>query len=305
MIFRVTKNGFFLSITLFIFLSACQVSSNEDEKRVGDAKEAFDTVLLLSNNGLLTVFDTLQQEWLFAFNSKKRIKQIMKVDELVSVDDQVFADYLNDYIRNINRLNDYLLNSDDYEVLNTLSLVDSTKHHPSAKIFKEKIQKLGYTIVQPEGILQLERSTKYIGSEFQVLLSTPMKEFWKMYHLENEKAFAADAAIIQPLSDMVDRIIYWERFLKKYPDFAMKEHVNFEHDRYVYFLFAGMDNTPSFSYPDGVDLVKDFQKAYYYAVEQYPESDYAKKVNAYLDLLEANNHKRSPQINKFIEGFAF
>jgi len=289
----------------FLVLRCQEISQKKQSAEEKTAYEVTNDFTELEVGVELSIFDSLRKSWLFPSFEKQKLKNSLITEGNKFIPDERIAVFLNDYNINLNSLNEILLNSDEYETLSTLIWADTLRHDPIAKKFKNKVERLGYQIATPEGILQLDKNLSFLSNDLSDHFSRPMKEYWNMYQTEQENVFAIDAAIIQPIQKIIERIVYWERFLVKYPDFVLKDQIAFEAKRYIYFLFAGMDNTPIFSSYEEGKINDEFLKGYYYAIEQYPDTDYAQNVSTYLDLLEKHEYKNGQHIEDFLKDFTF
>ena len=61
---------------------------------------------------------------------------------------------------------------------------------------------------------------------------------------DNEALFFNDAAIAISWAEMVDRALFWENYLQKYPKSHFKADAKKLFEEYQYFIFFGSDNTP-------------------------------------------------------------
>lgn len=128
---------------------------------------------------------------------------------------------------------------------------------------------------------------------FTDYLTPDYQEYLNLITAESKDLFQADAALTIEFSELANRIINWEKFIKKYPESELlqssnnqdesvinvKKHYKFLQNVYVF----GMENTPTLDYsncelyPESIEEFKRFK-------DKYPES----YTNKLIDLITQN-----------------
>lgn len=201
-------------------------------------------------------------------------------------------------------MNEILFNSQDYEQYNSLVYDEEENLDPIARAFEVKLIDLGLDWSSTEGSVFIQRNTDYLKDKFSQFWSEGMEKFMHMYSIENDKMYANDGGISIPLNDMVDRVVYWEKFNCNFPDFVLSNHVSSAVREYTYFLLNGMDNTPAFGYDESETFSSDFKDTYHYTLRKYPDTDFGAIVKEYLKLLDESQFQRNDRIDDFLKNYS-
>ncbi len=67
--------------------------------------------------------------------------------------------------------------------------------------------------------------------------------FVKQNAKENQDIFWCDAGIAIGLSELIDRALFWQAFIEKYPDSQLSQQAKYYYDFYTYRLFFGSENS--------------------------------------------------------------
>lgn len=147
----------------------------------------------------------------------------------------------------------------------------------------KKISQNGYRIRQSEGMYSIQINPFYIQKEFYPYISGNMEIMLQQIAKENLEGYAEDAAIIIPFQSLVQRVIWWEDFLKNNNNKAYSPLAREQYGRYFNALTIGMDNTPAI---ESEQIAPYFQEAYSYLKDFAPASDSYKQLQPYIELLE-------------------
>ena len=178
-------------------------------------------------------------------------QQLKWIDETTSMYDHFFAHELTDskqmaafdeYGLSILEANqgdalDQTVIKGDQKIFKTLSPRDQYLMNQQDKAYIE----LHY---QGEGRFQYRRSPAYIKTIFGEALPEDQRVFVTRMAQDNEALFFNDAAIAISWAEMVDRALFWENYLQKYPISHFKTDAKKLFEEYQYFIFFGSDNTP-------------------------------------------------------------
>ena len=133
--------------------------------------------------------------------------------------------------------------------------------------YRKNLQKNGFDINSEEGITYIMQDRNFIAKHFYPYLSQTMKKYQIKLNIENAEGFVSDASIIISPQNLVERIIWYEKFIYENPTFIFIENCRTTLKTYQTILFTGIDNTPVFSF-NAPDKITD----YYHETYEYLHS---------------------------------
>ena len=95
-----------------------------------------------------------------------------------------------------------------------------------------------------EGEMALRRHPQFVTDIFSPYLPEAEQVFTRQLAKENTTLTTNDAALVIPWSEVSNRALFWERYLKRYPDSPYAKQAEFLFQWYQAILFQGLDNTP-------------------------------------------------------------
>lgn len=217
--------------------------------------------------------------------------------------DKAFKMYLVFQATLINTLNAELENHPDFEKIGSLIWADSTLHEPEGKAYEKYLMQNGLRLASTEGTLFIERETGIIMNTFYEHLTPATQEFFIQFEEETNVPFSEDGGLTISLNDLADRLAFWDSFLARNPVHLFSEFAKNNVDTYLHYFLAGMDNTPAYDY-ESKKIDKEFLSAYQYFVQKYDDTNSAKIVNNYLELLTKNDFVSNEEIESFIRSHA-
>lgn len=137
--------------------------------------------------------------------------------------------------------------------------------------------------------------------EYSSFVSEDLKDYIEIMAMHSKKLPAIDAALVISWEETFQRAIKQENFIEKYPDSDRTEVVKELFDRYQYYIFNGLPNTPLFSY-DGNEMNTEAKSVYVSYIHGESEDELIEKMKEFMNLLEKNGYKRSKEVENFIEG---
>ena len=200
--------------------------------------------------------------------------------------------------------------------INTALLTDTTNYlmqTPAGKV-SPALQKLeaslvgtGFKTLESEGFIYVVQHYSFIFQQVKNTVSNTMSEYLTQIVKENNEGFSVDAAItIQP-SQHIERIVWYEQFIARNPEFVLISNCKAYKKAYLTYLFSGMDNTKLFSDLSAMRLNSYFQQAYKLVLQKYPHSECASLVKPLLHAIEQKNMNALNELlkNYSIKGFIF
>lgn len=171
---------------------------------------------------------------------------------------------------------------------------------------EKRVKKHGFRLECWEGYPGIAGERAYIANHFYKYVSPGMKAFLEGLREERDHYLSADAGISLSEKEYADRLIWWENFNQKNPNFILSKRAKaIQRYLFTYFL-KGMDNTPAINYledDNGVErmeLDSYFVKAYDYLNKNYPNSESNALVKPYkMTILKNDNAKRERLIKTY------
>jgi hypothetical protein len=199
-----------------------------------------------------------------------------------------FSDFYNtlaeSYLENNEAVSTQLQNSPSPEVLNKI---------------KTSLAAYGIRLSSSEGAFYLEPQTEYLLQKFGSELSPAYREYLTIGSKEQKSRFAEDGTILIPSDSLSSRIMTWENFIKRYPDFISIKMAQDQYAQYMGAFLAGMDNSRIFN--SATNRLNDSSKVSFESfIVKNPESISAGVVKSYLDLLKSTNFNYTDKVDSFL-----
>lgn len=148
-----------------------------------------------------------------------------------------------------------------------------------------------------EGIFSYRRQPQYLLALFAPALPVEQREFIRRMAQDNQEIFLNDAAITVPWQTLVDRALFWEAYIQKYPNSYFIADAKRLYNEYVYFIFLGIDNTPvSDTYAPNTWIDEDALKQIK-ALAKRQDTAIAKKAQKFLKYIATPIEQRNKQFN--------
>jgi|GEM_PF-5285327 len=295
---KIKKTGLIIALSGFLLQTACTFSSIKKKKNNDNTKSHViniysyrDSLQRLSPDSPSSSLHALK---LF------RQKAVQVNPDSNDVALKVFLDFQNKLIDSLNRrlIEDKKISSQ----LNSLAFLDSSLYEPEDLEFEKKLEAYGFKLRRAEGSVFLISNADLVKHYFNNSLSDSGKEFLSLYEKDLNQPFAADAALLISVKELGQRVVSWEKFAVNYPKSPFRGYSQKQFERYLYFLLAGLDNTPAFR---NGELSEDFHTAYISILNTYPGSETSNVLQRYMNLLKQHNYRRSPEVQSFLNSYNF
>lgn len=227
-----------------------------------------------------TLISELQQD------SKNIDKHIMK--------------FLDEYSKVEKDFNDTLFDLSNYDSLNTLAYAPDDIIYENAIEFKNEVESNGFSIAQSEGMIYIKKSTDFIKSDLAEFLDSTSMDFINLYCQEIDSICCEDAGIIISENLLVERALLWGNLLEKSKGLDYKHVAESEFNSYLFLIYSGQDNTPSFDWTTG-KFSKNLFELMNSIVTEYPSSIASKEFKEYIELLEQSDLKRTDKIDEYLK----
>ena len=179
------------------------------------------------------------------------------------------------------------------------SQLEKTPSSEAVKQLKTSLASYGILLTSSEGAFYLEPQTEYLLKNFGSFLSSSYREYLTIGSKEQKTRFAEDGTILIPTDSLTSRIVAWENFMTKYPDFISIKMAQDQYAQYLGAYLAGMDNSRVFNLETN-QLSDSSRSSFESFVLKNPESKSTETVQAYLDLLKSTNFNYTDRVDSFL-----
>ena len=142
-----------------------------------------------------------------------------------------------------------------------------------------------------EGYYAFSHDLKAMADIFTPYLRPDQKAFIQRMAKDNQDIFWSDAAITTSFEELVERAVFWEDYITRYPNGYAVKDAKILLDLYRYSLFFGSDNT---GWTD--DAIHEFIEPKYkqtvVALTKRPNSILAKDATNYLNFMALSDSER-------------
>jgi len=282
----------FLLIFSAIVMCSCKVKSeNDNANNIKNDESVSETInAKILENPILTDYK-LYISQLDSTNIKtvtigaKRYKEIF-IRQSYSTCDSAF-DIFNKYYE---RMED-LLNqayADDSTNFDAFAIEQANPLPQTLKNYRKILLNNGFDIDTEEGITYIKQDRNFIAKYFYNIISPTMKAYQIQLNIENAEGFVRDASIVISPAKLIDRLIWYDKFIYENPEFQYRNECNQSKKKYLSILFYGVDNTPLYSSDNPTKVSDYFEKAYQYLISKYPGARITALLKPYYDALEKN-----------------
>lgn len=136
----------------------------------------------------------------------------------------------------------------------------------------------GYTEIWSEPYHYFNLFKNKITPDYQAYIGQLAKE--------NVGLYAADAGLVISWKELGERAIFWENFLKKYPESKLNPKVQEIYSNYLYDYLFGLDNTPTYEFSNN-KMYDENRIEFTRMMTTYPSSNVAKKTKELISLLDS------------------
>ncbi|QHL88100.1 hypothetical protein GU926_11920 [Nibribacter ruber] len=205
------------------------------------------------------------------------------------------------YLRTDNTLNE----KHDFVRFDSLlinhSLSQSLKQSKEIKAYEMLLKSNGFQLAMSEGMTYLQQDRDFITKHFYPYTGPALKEYLTQLNKENKEGFQEDGGLSISPTQLADRVIWWESFIKRNPGFVLLQEADEERRGYLGTLLNGMDNSPVLSF-DNHRLDDYYATAYKHLENKAPSSDANKLVKpVYQALLKNDTAQANSLVRKYMK----
>lgn len=294
--------SFFLLISgVFIMNSCVKQGEKQNENQAGsDVFHLTDTLVRQYENPKITELKAFVEQldssdMTSAVKATEKYKEIFTGQPALLCDSgfvvfQALYDSLEQNL-NVKHQND----TTNYE---PLLYNDQASVPQSLKDYKKNLQLNGFKISASEGVTYIEQDRNFIARNFYALVTPAMKNYLMELQKENKEGFAIGGAISISPRQLVDRTVWYEKFMTENPDFVFKDNCKNFQKAYLTYLVSGYENTRLYSDEDTKELSDFYVNAYNYLVSKFPDTQIAQLVVPYYDALKLKQSEKARALHK-------
>ncbi len=173
------------------------------------------------------------------------------------------------------------------------------------KDLKAQYQKCGFDLTSSEGSVYIVQDRSFIANIFFPIVSETMKNYLIEIQTESKEGFATDDAISILPQKLVERIIWYEKFIAANQNFVFIDNCNNYRKAYLTYLLSGYKKTSLFTNNNDKILTSYFTIAFKYLLQKYPTSETAIIVKPYFEAITHKQFDTEKQLfkNYIIKGY--
>jgi len=285
---------FIILISSFLFSCNFNQSKNTGASSMTQSDSIIDPekvmkMKLTNTNEYRKVLDHLDQGELTSLDAASTLFKNSVADSLAR-DSMfvVFSDFYNSFAGS------YLENNEDINM--------QLEKSPSSELVKQlrsSLSAFGILLLSSEGKFYLEPQTEYLLNNFGPELSSAYRAYLTIGSKEQKERFAEDGTILISSDSLTSRIMTWDNFIAKYPDFISIKMAQDQYAQYMGAYLAGMDNSRIFD--PASNLLNESSKVSFESfILKNPECNSTEIVKAYLDLLKSTNFNYTDRVDSFL-----
>jgi len=166
------------------------------------------------------------------------------------------------------------------------------------KDYRKNLTSNGFKLSASEGVTYIEQDRNFIAKNFYNLVSPVMKDYLSEIQLENRQGFAMDGTITISPRLLVDRNVWYEKFIAVNPGFVFISNCKDYKKAYLTYLLCGYEKTSVYSNRQTGDLSDFYVNAYNYLLSKYADSQTTKNISPYYDALKQKQAAEAQSILK-------
>jgi len=166
--------------------------------------------------------------------------------------------------------------------------------------FKRCLDLCGLILLRTEGEDYVDVNYDYYYKLFKGRVSPALTDYLKIRKKELRQGFSEDAELVISFHQLYKRVITWEKFNMKYPDFFNREDAQNNYATYLSTLITGMDNSPLFDYDTG-RLFPEIYNLYLKIISRHDALKSTRVIKEYYNLLKTSDFKMPDELDQFLK----
>lgn len=203
--------------------------------------------------------------------------------------ENIFIQYRKTYHQIIDRSN----SSYDSRLKDISSILvnDSAYQNKLIKEFNKELSFNGAILSCSEMGFYIDQKPDYLYRIFKGKISDALTQYLKFNSKELKEGFSQDAGMVISFEQLYKRVITWEDFNNKYPDFFLKKETIDNYTRYMGTLISGMDNTSIYE-NEPPKLIPEIKRLYEKIIAKHESRNSTKCITTFYNKLKKNNFIR-------------
>jgi len=165
---------------------------------------------------------------------------------------------------------------------------DSVFQNKLIKEFDKELSKDGAVLSGSSDGFYIDAEPDYLYKIFKGKISDALTQYLKLNSKELKEGFSCDAGMLISFDQLYKRVINWEDFINKNPNFFLEKEAIEKYNLYLETLLSGMDNDPIFE-REPAKLLPDIKRLYEKIIAKNESRNSTKKVTAFYNELKKNN----------------
>lgn len=231
-------------------------------------------------------------------------ENVNPIHEYKSYIDNLDVKDINSVSKALEKVKTYLgenieINDELYREFSTLYMIITSEIEDSASLMNdpESLKVNGFRVNVSESGGFIGSKPGFLSENFNAYVSDGIKEYLKISDEELRQLgeetgtyLIEDAGVSISWDQLADRIIAWENYINKYPNYpeVSEAEANIEFYLYVY-TASVLDNTMIFSFDDK-KLTQEVKESYERFIQKYSGSKYYNFISGYYDILKNNDY---------------
>lgn len=230
----------------------------------------------------------------FAENEIKRC--ISSVDSAHK--DSVFLYFNNLYYTVVNSFSDSMQNL--YPAVFQLLNSGKEGNDQAFNDFNDYLGFFGTGLYMSEGDYYTDVRPAYFYQIFKGKVSPALDTFLRIRTTEMIEGFSEDAAMLISFNQLYGRVLFWEKFIDRYPEFVLINYAYYYFNSYLSTLLTGMDNTRVFDLETDM-LNPELKNLYEHILKDTNSTKATEVVTSYYHYLKRNNFKYPADLEDFMK----
>ncbi|MFT3753380.1 MAG: hypothetical protein QM800_11085 [Paludibacter sp.] len=295
-------SGFLMLVSALLIMNSCvkQGDKQNENQSSSDVFHLTDTLVRPYENPKITEFKAFVEQ-LDSSDMTSAVKAADKYKEIFSAQPALLCD--SGFVV-FQALYDSLEQN-----LSTKHQNDTTNYEPllyneqasvpqNLKDYRKNLQQNGFKISASEGVTYIEQDRSFIARNFYALVTPAMKSYLSELQKENKEGFAIDGAISISPRQLVDRTVWYEKFMSENPDFVFKENCKNYQKAYLTYLVSGYQNTSLYADEAAKELSDFYVNAYNYLASKFSDTQLAQMVAPYYEALKLKQTDKALALHK-------
>ncbi|AZO95451.1 hypothetical protein [Halocella sp. SP3-1] len=295
------KNKAIIILVLLLIVFSTLMAYGQDEEKI-DMYDRQESIMQKFN-------DLLQMEkglkWILDFiNNNISLISEEKASQMINE----FEDFQRNHLSSVEgkfysndqqmRIYKIYQNGFDLSKINNINEVNKLADQ-ELKEFLIETRKSGYKVETAEGMFFPIIDYQFY-QRYSPHLTTDMEEYINIMSVESKEVPAKDAALVIGWDEVLNRALSQEEFIIQYPDSIKIDNIKELYNKYLTFIFYGLNNTPLFTY-DSKMIEAEARNIYSEMVKnkQSRNSSLLESLKDFLKLLETNNYKLTDEVKKY------